>query len=47
MDSINNALSQLGSYIYESAPSAASVTGMFFYSFITYLFLLCLRYLRN
>jgi hypothetical protein len=47
MEEINSALSQAGTFIYRNLPSATSITGMFFYSFITYLVLFCLRKLRN
>jgi hypothetical protein len=47
MEEISEGLSRFGSYIFSNLPSAASVSGLFFYSFVTYLFLFCMRYARN
>jgi len=40
-------LSTVCSFVYQNSPQLASVSGMFFYSFIVYIFLFGLRYLRQ
>jgi hypothetical protein len=47
MEQANDSPSQFAAYVFDNLPSASSVTGMIFYSFVTYLFLFCLRLLRN
>lgn len=47
VNAFEGALSAVCSFAYRNSPELASVTGMFFYSFIVYLFLLGLRLLRQ